>query len=121
MNSSRREFIKKATTTGAAILAAPAVFGSSVMQKKQKAKDAVAPFKLKYAPGFGMFREHAGNDLIDNIKFCHDMGFRAMFDNGLMSRTPEDQEKIANELTASWYGSWAVCFVRRFYRHFFCS
>ena len=28
-----------------------------------------------------MFREHAGTDIIDNIKFCHEMGFRAMFDN----------------------------------------
>ncbi len=45
-----------------------------------------------------MFHEHAGNDLIDNIKFCYDMGFRAMFDNGLMGRPVEDQVKIANEM-----------------------
>ncbi len=38
------------------------------------------------------------NDLIDNIRFCYDMGFRAMFDNGLMSRPVEDQVKIANEI-----------------------
>jgi hydroxypyruvate isomerase len=98
MDFSRRNFIKKATATGAAILAAPAVFGSSVAMKPQKATDAVAPFKLKYAPPFGMFHEHAGDDLIDNIKFCHDMGFRAMFDNGLMNRPVEDQVKIANEM-----------------------
>ena len=66
--------------------------------KQQKASDAVKPFKLKYAPSFGMFREHAGKDLIDNIKFCYDMGFRAMFDNGLMGRPVEDQVKIANEM-----------------------
>ena len=58
----------------------------------------ITPFKLKYAPGLGMFREHAGEDPIDNIKFCHDMGFRAMFDNGLMRRAPEVQEKIMDEL-----------------------
>jgi hydroxypyruvate isomerase len=98
MNNSRRDFLKKATTTGAAILAAPAVFGNVVFPKRQILADATAPFKLKYAPGFGMFHEHAGNDLIDNIKFCHDMGFRAMFDNGLMSRPAEDQVKIASEL-----------------------
>jgi hydroxypyruvate isomerase len=98
MENSRRSFIKKATATGAAILAAPAVFGTAVSGKKQKAADPVTPFKLKYAPYFGMFREHAGDDLIDNIKFCHDMGFRAMFDNGLMGRPAEDQEKIANEI-----------------------
>jgi hydroxypyruvate isomerase len=98
MDNSRRSFIKNATTTGAAILAAPAVFGIEGSGKKQKAADPVAPFKLKYAPYFGMFKEHAGDDPIDNIKFCYDMGFRAMFDNGLMSRPVEDQVKIANEI-----------------------
>jgi hydroxypyruvate isomerase len=99
MVDSRRSFIKKATTTGAAILAAPAVFGMEGQGKKQKVADPVTPFKLKYAPYFGMFKEHAGEDLIDNIRFCHDMGFTAMFDNGLMGRPVEDQEKIANEIS----------------------
>lgn len=91
MNSSRRDFIKRASTTGAAILAAPAVFG--------KTTDAVTPFRLKYAPGLGMFRQNAGQDLADNIKFCHDQGFRAIFDNNLMRRTPEEQDKIIGTLT----------------------
>ena len=84
--------------TGAAIFAAPAVFGKASFPAKQKVTDAVTPFKLKYAPGFGMFHEHAGADLVDNIRFCHDMGFRAMFDNGLMGRPVGDQVKIANEM-----------------------
>lgn len=79
-------------------MAAPAVFGSSAASRQQKAADAVTPFKLKYAPGLGMFRQNAGQDLVDNIKFCHDQGFPAVFDNGLMRRTPEDQDKIVNEL-----------------------
>jgi hydroxypyruvate isomerase len=98
MFNSRRNFIKKATTSGAALLAAPALFGAAISAKQQKASDATAPFKLKYAPGFGTFRQHAGADLIDNIKFCHDQGFSAMFDNGLPRRTPEEQEKIAGEM-----------------------
>ena len=57
-----------------------------------------ATFKLKYAPGFGMFKEHAGNDPIEQIRFIHDQGFRAIFDNGLMNKEPALQEKIANEL-----------------------
>ena len=97
MNYSRRNFIKSATTTGAAIIAAPAVFGAPVI-KRQKAADATQPFKLKYAPSLGMFKEHAGRELTDNIKFCYDMGFRAMFDNGLPGRPVEDQMKIANEM-----------------------
>jgi hydroxypyruvate isomerase len=98
MDFTRRNFIKNATATGAAILAAPAVFGSAFSSKLQKATDANAPFNLKYAPSIGMFRENAGNDIIDNIKFCYDMGFRAMFDNGLPGRPVEDQIKIAGEL-----------------------
>jgi hydroxypyruvate isomerase len=98
MNNSRRDFIKKATATGAAIIAAPAVFGIESGKKKQKVREAVTPFKLKYAPGIGMFREHAGNDPVDHIRFCHEMGFRAMFDNGLMSRPAEEQDKIADEI-----------------------
>ena len=98
MNNSRRDFIKKTTATGAALLAAPLVFGSAEGTKPQKAKDAVVPFKLKYAPSIGMFQEHAGKEIADNIRFCNDMGFRAMFDNGLMSRPPAEQEKIAGEL-----------------------
>jgi hydroxypyruvate isomerase len=98
MDYSRRKFIKNATTTGAAILAAPAVFGSTRASVLQKASDAVTPFKLKYAPGLGMFQQNAGKDPIDNIKFCHDQGFRAIFDNGLSGREPELQEKIVAEI-----------------------
>ena len=98
MNNSRRDFIKKATT-GAAFLAAPAFIESSKTVGQQKATDATAPFKLKYAPGLGMFRQHAGQDPIDNIKFCHDQGFRAVFDNGFMRREPALQEKIMSELS----------------------
>ncbi|OFY63416.1 MAG: xylose isomerase, partial [Bacteroidetes bacterium RBG_13_43_22] len=75
-----------------------AVFGIESGKKKQKVQDAVAPFRLKYAPGLGMFREHAGSNPVDNIKFCNDMGFRAMFDNGLMGRPVEEQTKIADEI-----------------------
>jgi hydroxypyruvate isomerase len=98
MENSRRSFIKKATATGAAIMAAPAVFGTGAASGLQKAIDATSPFKLKYAPGLGMFRLNAGQDPIDNIKFCKDQGFRAMFDNGLPGREPELQEKIAAEI-----------------------
>ncbi len=45
-----------------------------------------------------MFRASAGDDPIDNIKFCHDQGFRAVFDNGLMGRPVAEQERIAYEL-----------------------
>jgi hydroxypyruvate isomerase len=98
MINSRRNFIKKAIISGAAIIAAPAMLGASERKILSKAIFAEAPFKLKYGPSFGMFPESAGKDPIDNIKFCYDMGFRAMFDNGLPGRPVEEQEKIANEI-----------------------
>jgi len=98
MENSRRSFIKKAVLSGSALLAAPTFLRATGTTKRQKATDAITPFKLKYAPAFGMFPELSGKDPIDNIKFCHDMGFRAMFDNGLMSRPVEEQEKIAAEI-----------------------
>ena len=98
MDSSRRNFIKKVTATGAAILAAPAVFSAAPGKKNKKEAAPVTPFKLKYAPSLGMFSQHAGKEIIDNIRFCNDQGFRAMFDNGLMSRPVEDQVKISNEI-----------------------
>jgi hydroxypyruvate isomerase len=92
----RRNFLKKsfmaAATAGAATNFA---FGSNnpIMQEPKN-----KPFKLKYAPNFGMFSESAGKDLISQIKFCKDNGFRAMFDNGLMKREIAEQEKIAAEI-----------------------
>lgn len=96
MDISRRNFIRKSTAAGAATLAAPAVFG--LVPGRKNIREASTPFRLKYAPGLDMFRENAGKDPIDNIKFCYEMGFRAMFDNGLMSRSSQEQEMIAGEL-----------------------
>ncbi|MGD0582246.1 MAG: TIM barrel protein [Bacteroidales bacterium] len=98
MDNSRRGFIRKAAISGTALIAAPAFLGASEKSKSNKLAAAEQPFKLKYAPYFGMFEEHAGKDLGDNVKFCHDMGFRAMFDNGIMNRPVDDQVKIANAL-----------------------
>ena len=98
MDNSRRNFIKKAAATGTALMAVPSLFGITKASQQNKVTPATTPFKLKYAPTLGMFPEHAGKDPIDNIKFCYDMGFRAMFDNGLMARPIEDQVKITDEI-----------------------
>jgi len=55
-------------------------------------------FKLKYAPHFGMFRSHAGEDLLDQLRFMVEEGFTALEDNGMMGRSKKDQEKIAREM-----------------------
>jgi hydroxypyruvate isomerase len=91
----RRNFIRNSALGAFAFTNASAIFpdnaaGSVVSNENH--------FRLKYAPGFGMFKESAGNDLIDQIRFIHDQGFRAIFDNGLMNKEPSLQEKIAGEL-----------------------
>ena len=46
-----------------------------------------------------MFRNHAGDDLIDQLRFIHDEGFRALEDNGMADREVAVQERIAREMT----------------------
>ena len=91
----RRNFIQKSAVTAALIGTAGLIEGNNLagMVPGNNAK-----FKLKYAPGLGAFTEHVGKDPVENIKFAADQGFRAMFDNGLPSRSIEDQNKIAAEI-----------------------
>lgn len=101
IDHSRRGFVKKLAGAGAVMMAAPGVAAANLSterKKKDKLKEADKPFNLKYAPHFGMFRELGGDDPVEYIKFCHDMGFRAMFDNGIMNRPVAEQDKIAAEL-----------------------
>lgn len=92
----RRNFIQKtAAVTSMAGIGAMAFTKTTAGEVKQS---NAAKFKLKYAPTFEAFPESAGKNPIDVIKFCSDQGFRAMFDNGLIGRTPDLQEKIASEM-----------------------
>ena len=92
----RRNFIQKSTAAVAFTGIGTSVFGLSVPQDVKPSNRAF--FKLRYAPSFGAFNELAGKDPIDQIRFCNDQGFRAMFDNGFMGRSVEDQNKIAAEI-----------------------
>lgn len=55
-------------------------------------------FNLLYAPHFGMFKNSAGDDPIDQLKFMYDEGFRAMEDNGMKGRDIKTQERIASTM-----------------------
>ncbi|MGB2865747.1 MAG: TIM barrel protein [Sedimentisphaerales bacterium] len=86
---SRRGLMASAAAAAAAISLGTSTARAATPSKK---------FKLKYAPGFGMFKEHAGNDPIDQIKFMADQGFSAIFDNGLMGKPQDLVAKIVKEL-----------------------
>jgi hydroxypyruvate isomerase len=88
----RRDFIR----TGAVAVAATAtVLGNASAAHHGNMPN---PFKLKYAPHDGHFKLHASADIIDQIKFAHDQGFRAWEDNRLPSRPVAEQEKIGKTL-----------------------
>ena len=89
----RRRFLSGVVASG---LAGASVAG--VISRVSLAAPPVRKFKLKYAPHFGMFRNHSGNDLVDQLKFMHDQGFTALEDNGLPERPVADQEKIGATL-----------------------
>lgn len=92
----RRNFLRNAAVGGIAVSGVSSVFSSAANEITAGAESL--SFKLKYAPHFGMFRNSAGNDLIDQIKFMADQGFTAFEDNGMMGRDVKTQEKIGDTL-----------------------
>ena len=92
----RRNFLKSAALSGIALTG---ITGAMNASASEKVASNAAKFKLKYAPHFGMFKNSAGEDLIDQIKFMADQGFTAFEDNGMMGRTPEMQTKIGKTLS----------------------
>ena len=93
----RRKFIRKSALG----VAAAGVTGNTVYAENTKKMRGKYSFKLKYAPHFGMFKNAAGEDLIDQLKFMADMGFTAFEDNGMKKREVSMQEKIAKQMDAS--------------------
>lgn len=73
--------------------------GAAGLTRSASAQGA-PPFKLNYAPGFRHFVNSAGKDPIDQIKFMHDNGFRAIEDNGMMNKDPALQQKIGDQLAS---------------------
>ena len=88
----RRDFVRTGVAGAAGVVA-----GGAPAASAQAAQGAT--FKLNYAPHFGMFKEHAGDDLVSQLRFMHQHGFRGLEDNGLMKRPVPDQERIGNELS----------------------
>jgi len=92
----RRSFLKSTATASGVLISGSLLHAS--------ADSAITPpagkhnFKLKYAPHFGMFRQSAGEDLLDQLQFMADAGFTAMEDNGMMKREVAMQTKIGETL-----------------------
>lgn len=89
----RRELI-----LGGGLAAAGLASASVPAARSQDPAPSGERFKLDYAPHFGMLRHHAGNDLLDQLRFMRDEGFMSLEDNGMRSKSVEQQEAIGNEL-----------------------
>lgn len=90
----RRDLIKTGITASTALAAVPLFATSETTKPLQKSK-----FNLSFAPHFGMFQNHAGPDLVDQLKFAADEGFTAWEDNGMRGRSLVDQERIAKTMS----------------------
>jgi hydroxypyruvate isomerase len=75
-----------------------AMAGAAALASAAKGQSNAAKFKLKYGPHAGMFKESAGEDILDQIKFSADQGFTAWEDNGAMRRAPELQTQMGETL-----------------------
>src|SRR6218665_268485 len=90
----RRSFVTSALASGAALLG-----GASLLKAQSAPAPAANPrFKLGYGPHPGMFKDTAGADVLDQIRFAADQGFTAWEDNGMMGRPPAEQEAIGRLL-----------------------
>lgn len=89
----RRNFIKNtlSTSLGASILPVGAFAYSKTTENKPKKY----PYQLKYAPHIGMFKNLAGDDVLDQLNFMADQGFTAFEDNGMPHRPVEQQTAMA--------------------------
>jgi len=91
----RRNFILQSVLAGAGVLSSRLAFAAPQAEKKTE-----KPFNLNYAFHDGMFKNNGGADFIDQIKWAHDNGFRAIEDNGMLKRLVEQQKKIGDTLAA---------------------
>ena len=85
--------MQQSALAGAGLLAASVAKAGNT---KKAAADA--PFHLNYGIHDGMFKNSAGNDFIDQIKYAYDLGFRSIEDNGMTGRSADMQQKIGDAL-----------------------
>ena len=78
--------------------------GTSSLMIPNLAKEFISPnqssykFNLKYAPHFGMFKNSAGDNLINQLNYIADQGFTAFEDNNLKKRTIDTQNKMSKTM-----------------------
>ncbi len=91
----RRDFLRRSGAAAALpVVGAAPLTGAANGQARRG-----DTFNLNYAPHFGMFEKSAGKDLLGQIQFMHDHGFRSLEDNGMKERSSSDQNAIAKQMS----------------------
>ena len=90
---SRRTFLKNSIAAAALPL-----FGFQSIDRNRLEGVDNSPFNLNYAPHFGMFKSHAGEDLISQLDFMAEYGFKSFEDNEMRMRPKATQNQIAETL-----------------------
>ena len=68
--------------------------------KTQDARQTTDPkFNMRFAPHPGSFKATVGDDVIEQIKYCHQKGFTAFEYNGMKRESAEKQKEIGKTLT----------------------
>lgn len=99
----RRKFIQKGALTGSFL----GLGGLGLQAMEQvvhehafaKAETTKQTFNLNYAPHIGMFKELAGDNVLDQLNFMADQGFTAFEDNEMRNRPIAQQEAMAQLMT----------------------
>ncbi|HAH37736.1 MULTISPECIES: TIM barrel protein [unclassified Algoriphagus] len=89
----RRGFIKKLGLGGTVMSVSGALSFPAYSERLEE-----EPFKMDFAPHFGMFKNSAPGGLADELKFMADQGFRSLEDNGMLGRSIDDQNLIAKTM-----------------------
>lgn len=90
-NMNRRNFVRTGVVACGAAL-------TGLAETRAYTMTTPASFSLRYAPHFGMFRHQAGDDLVAQLEYAAEQGFRAWEDNEMRSRPVEDQERITQAM-----------------------
>jgi hydroxypyruvate isomerase len=97
MPVNRRVFVHTAGLAAAGVVA-PKFYPAYFSGRSSHVEGQARKFRLNYAPHFGMFREHAGPDLVAQLEFMAAEGFTALEDNGMRGRPVAEQELIGKTL-----------------------
>ncbi len=95
----RRNFIQKGALTGSLLSLGGTAMAGDVFSQEQSVYPTKG-FNLKYAPHDGMFKEHAGTDILSQLEFMADRGFSAFEDNEMSGRSRSEQDRMAATMEA---------------------